>query len=147
MYTTGVSNLRYTTRIRASAHDLRVETGRYEKKGKQTTPLDKACRFCCAHNIRAQDSKASPTAHTSVTSRDTVKLVVEDEVHVLVVCPAYHHLRIQLSEELKCHLLLHQFSFIMYHPPLLKELSKYLDQCHKLRNPDRDTTAKIGKRR
>ena len=35
------------TRLRSSAHDLRVETGRYASKHKTPTVVDRCCRYCC----------------------------------------------------------------------------------------------------
>ena len=116
------------SRIRASAHDLKLETGRYTKVNK-TSVTDRACRFCCqpTENDAIQMLECLPMFETNVC--------METEEHVMTVCPGYHHLRTNLSEDLKCHLLLQQYSFIMYDPSLAKELGLYLKKSFIVRTP------------
>jgi hypothetical protein len=114
-------------RLRASAHDLRVETGRYATKTKSPTAIDKTCRFCCQPSDLEALKDLEGLPHFDP--------ILESEEHVLTVCPGYHHFRIVLSDELKCHLMLHQFNYIMGNPTIAKELGNYLHKCYKLRNP------------
>ena len=112
-------------RIRSSAHDLRIETGRYCNK-EQTIPSisSKACRSCC--DIKAvEELQHLPGFET----------VIEDEKHVISTCPLYHQLRLALTDSLKCHIMLQQYSYIMSNPPLAKELGIYLHHCFRVRNP------------
>ena len=120
------------SRIRASAHDLKVETGRYLKKDKTPSITDKLCRFCCS------DSEDT-IAFEDLPFYDPIP---EDEPHAMTVCPAYHHLRANLSDELKSLLLLHQFHVIMSHPTLGKELGLYLHRCYAVLNPKEGNTNK-----
>ena len=61
-------------------------------------------------------------------------LIFETEEHALTECPAYHHLRTALSENLKSLLMLKEYGLIMstHH---MNELGRYLSDCHRLRNP------------
>ena len=70
------------TKFRISAHQLRIETGRYERKKNQAGKIsilekeEKVCRYC---NL----SK------------------VEDESHFLLECPLYNHERSNLFNEIR----------------------------------------------
>ena len=61
-------------------------------------------------------------------------LELESEEHVVAKCPAYHPLRVALSENLKSQLMLKEYELIM--PSFHKEeFGRYLDDCYKFRNP------------
>ena len=111
------------SRLRSSAHDLNIEVGRYKKmKGESTA--DKACRQCC-NKEAIQDLQHLPDFQT----------IPEDEAHVLTTCPLYHELRLSLTDDLKCHLMLKQYGYAMSDLPLCKELGLFLYRCYKIRNP------------
>ena len=117
-------------RLRASAHDLRVETGRYITKNKVTTMVDRTCRYCCFGS-----DWSDLVGFEALPYFDPI---IESEPHVLTECPGYHHLRYMLSDELKSNLLLCQYGYIMQHPILAKELGIYLTKSFNLRNPKKD---------
>ena len=73
------------SKLRVSAHDLRVETSRYTK---QDTP--KYCRFCCDENAK-QLLDHLPFAEP----------LLENERHVLTVCEAYDEVRQSIPENLR----------------------------------------------
>ena len=116
------------SRIRTSAHDLRLETGRYSKANK-SSESDRACRFCCtpAESDILQLLESLPMFEPA--------FFIESEEHAMTECPGYHHLRTNLSDALKCHLLLQQYAFIMYDATLAKELGLFLKNSFNLRNP------------
>jgi hypothetical protein len=66
--------------------------------------------------------------------------IIESEEHVLTECPAYHHIRINLSENLLS-LLLKEYGTIMlsHHLP---EFGKYITDCHHRRNPKKNDQEK-----
>ena len=116
------------SRLRSSAHDLKVETGRYQVKGKRPPSLaDKSCRVCCNNEV-LKELEHLPGFET----------IIEDESHVITTCPKYHQLRSRLSNELKSHIMLHDFKYIMSEPQLVKEFGIYLHGCFKLRNPTKN---------
>ena len=119
------------SRLRGSAHDLKIETGRYNNGAKKPSIEDRACRFCCEYKN-----------YELLKELPEFEVIVESETHVLSVCPKYHHLRMALSDELKCHLMLHQFNFIMAHHHLSKELGHFFHKIYTLRNPKRDKKTK-----
>ena len=91
--------------LRSSSHRLNIETARYldyrvngSSKNKSKTSLSKAwsrcCKFCCTPEVELLQQL--PFAEEPI---------VEDERHVLVSCPAYHHLRIRLSDHIKSSIL------------------------------------------
>ena len=112
--------------IRSSAHDLRIETGRYVKKDHTPNPSERVCRYC--------SSKEGTSDFEDLPFFDPI---IENESHVMTVCPAYHHLRMRLSDDLKTHLLLHQFEYIMKSVSLAKELGMFLHKSYYFRNPDK----------
>ena len=91
--------------LRSSSHRLNIETARYldynvhgVSKSKSKTSLSKewsrCCKFCCTPDVELLQQL--PFAE---------KPIVEDERHVLVSCPAYHHLRIKLNDHIKSSIL------------------------------------------
>ena len=112
-------------KLRSSSHDLRIEKGRYTKC--IDNRIQKACRYCC--NISTLEYLAELPF--------SVDPVLETEEHALTECPKYHELRSNLSENLKSLLLLKAFGPIMssYH---IQEFGKYLTDCHRIRNPQRN---------
>ena len=111
-------------KMRSSSHDLRVETGRYV--GNHHDPTKKLCRYCCDNN------DGTMTAFVNLPFCED--LILETEEHALTECPAYHHLRSALSENIKSLLMLKEYRVIMstHH---MNEFGRYLVDCHRLRNP------------
>ena len=113
-------------KLRSSSHDLRVELGRYTKETGSNYKLSKACHFCSDINL-LEGLAELPFSEEPI---------LETEEHALTKCPQYHGLRSNLSENLKCLVLLKEYGAIMlsYHLP---EFGKFLTDCHRLRNPSR----------
>ncbi|KAL5266884.1 hypothetical protein ACHWQZ_G004054 [Mnemiopsis leidyi] len=91
--------------LRSSSHRLNIETARYLdynvngfSKNKAKTLLSKGwsrcCKLCCTPEVELLQQL--PFAEEPI---------IEDERHVLVSCPAYHHLRIKLSDHIKSSIL------------------------------------------
>ena len=121
-------NPKHIAKIRSGAHDLNLEKGRYATKNTIPTLVDKACRYCCPSSRKDNILAALEELPFHITP------ILESEEHVLTECPAYHHLRSVLSDNLKCLLLLKEYQAIMesYHT---KEFGKYLSNCYTFRNP------------
>ena len=123
-----LSNRSYRSQIaklRSSSHDLAIEKGRYGQ-----SPLDlsrKVCRFCCSNVNNTMINFEYLLCHEVP--------ILESEEHVLTECPAYHSLRVALSDNLKSLLMLKEFGIIMSSIHM-KELGRYLLACYKLRNPN-----------
>ena len=83
-------------RLRSSSHRLNIETARYSRTtrnlSKKNFNVDnyawlKCCKMCCDDNVAAiQHLPFAPEP------------IIEDEHHILVTCPAYHHLRAGASD-------------------------------------------------
>ena len=83
-------------RLRSSSHRLNVETARYaqtsqrlpnKKRSVDNSAWLKSCKTCCDENVLGLQQlpfAADP--------------IIEDERHILVTCPAYHHLRLDASD-------------------------------------------------
>ena len=62
-------------KLRVSAHDLHIETGRYKKPTK--TPVnERTCNFCTTNEV-------------------------EDEFHVILKCSYYENIRMEMLDKLK----------------------------------------------
>ncbi len=114
-----------TAKLRSSSHDLRIETGRYDRSN-HSNKAAKACRFC-------NDVDLLSLLEQLPFFEDPV---IESEAHVLTECPGYHHLRLKLSDNLKNLILLKAYNTIMstLH---LEEFGKYLTDSARHRNPTR----------
>ena len=84
--------MRVLSKIRMSAHKLYVETGRYHINRSKTT--NRACLAC-------SDKEEIELLHELPFCNE---LIIEDEMHVLRVCPRYHDLRLALSHSTKAKL-------------------------------------------
>ena len=91
------------TRFRISAHNLNIERGRYNTMDFGERTLAKTCRTCMESNAKDQMLHELPFYEP----------IIEDEAHVLVTCPKYHHMRIKLPTELLNNLLRHEFLELM----------------------------------
>ncbi len=58
-----------------------------------------------------------------------IEPILESEEHVLTECPAYHHLRSNLPDNLKNLLMLKEYGAIMT-SYLLPDFGKYLADCY-----------------
>jgi exonuclease III len=115
-------------RFRISAHDLNIEQGRYSTKESVPTIMDKICRFCCC-----EEDKTYIALFQAILP--DFNPIIESEQHVLTECPGYHHLRINLSDDLKCQLMQCNYMEMFYNPIMAKELGSYLAKCFLHRNP------------
>ena len=84
--------MRVLSKFRMSAHKLHVETGRYHVNRSKTS--SKAC-LACSDNEQIELLHELPFCN---------ELIIEDEMHVLRVCPKYHDLRLALSSSTKAKL-------------------------------------------
>ena len=75
-------------RIRMSAHKLKVETGRYFMNRENN--VNRACPVC-TNMENATLLSALPYYHP----------IIEDENHVLLTCPGYHNIRLELEDNIK----------------------------------------------
>ena len=123
------ANRKHLTRLRISAHDLNIERGRYATKDKPSSLLDRLCRFCYSKEDRTQLEllEELPCFNPNI--------ILETEQHLITECPSYHHLRLALSDHLKCQLLRCEYANILSHPTLAEELGCFLKKSFFIRNP------------
>ena len=82
------------TRLRISAHNLNIERGRYSRSD-NALAIQRLCPYCCTSDV----------AYLSELPFPDEDPIIEDEAHVLSTCPAYHHVRLMLPDNLKTALL------------------------------------------
>ena len=96
------------SKLRLSSHDLNIEKGRFERKKVE----DRLCNYC---NLKT----------------------IEDESHVLLVCPSYSNERIKFIEEVRKHVPDYKMDFnsIMgsRNPNVLFCLGKYIQKIFNAR--------------
>lgn len=120
---------RAIARIRSSAHDLNIERGRYKVHKQGHRILDRLCRFCCLNE------EESSEVLLLMEHLPFYEPILETEHHVLTECPAYHHIRYKLSEDLKSLIMCLEYGTIMEQPSLIDEFGVYLIKCYNLRHP------------
>ena len=123
-------------RLRSSSHRLNVETARYQrpaskhsthrKKGvPENKEWNRCCKVCCNDNVELLQQM--PFAESPIT---------EDEHHVLVTCPTFHHLRLQLNDHIKSSLLAWDERLSsLFEEPSVHEFSLYIHKIFQLRFP------------
>lgn len=105
----------HIAKIRMSAHDLKIETGRY------TGDNIRACRFCVA-------SQVTELLYELPMSDP----LVESEHHAIFHCPAYEELRSRSPPLLRNALLTNNITEL-FAPQTITQLNTYLDACRALR--------------
>ena len=113
-------------RLRSSSHDLNIERGRY-KPGKSL--MNRLCRFCCLNDV---DSKEVLEQAEFLPFFDPI---IETEHHALTECPAYHHIRMRLSDSTKSLLVRGDYGILMQQQELLNEFGNFLRRSYDYRNP------------
>ena len=84
------------TRLRISAHNLNIERGRYSRSD-NALAIQRLCPYCCTSDVAYLSELPFPDNYKDP--------IIEDEAHVLSTCPAYHHVRLMLPDNLKTALL------------------------------------------
>ncbi len=101
------------TRLRISAHHLRIERGRYERQnGKILPECNRICLYCNMNTV-------------------------ESEIHMVTECPLYKHLRTPMLKKLKLDTLSQKQIFTTLMSVKTKEIatifSRYISECFNLR--------------
>ncbi len=124
-------------RLRSSSHRLNVETARYlsskprSKLGLQSNnkKWNQSCKVCC--NTNTELLQELPFAEQPI---------VEDEQHVLVTCPAYHHLRGQVNDHILSSLLAWDERLpTIFEEPFVHELGLYVHRIFQIRFPKKSS--------
>ena len=130
---TGVDR-KHLARLRSSAHRLNVESGRYENRAiprNKQVYENKAWRQCC--KICCQDNLELLLQLPSIEPA-----FIEDERHVLTVCPAYKHLRDELGEYAQETLQAWDNRLsTLFEEPYVKEIGSFIRKIFELRFPKR----------
>ncbi len=114
---TNITHRTNLTRLRLSAHDLRIERGRYERENNKMLPENKRiCKFCTTDSI-------------------------EDEYHFVMSCPLYARKRQLLFDELSLNQLNEKEIFLKLMSSreniISSPFSKYVTECLDIRNTSR----------
>ena len=112
-YVENVSHRISLTKLRISAHPLRIERGRYERVNNRIVPeVDRICKYCPSGEI-------------------------ENEYHFVMTCSLYKELRSDLIAKLSLTHLSNDNLFLVLmsskSKTIAQEFSKYVDNCFKLR--------------
>ena len=78
----------------SSYHSYDIERGRYSRSD-NALAIQRLCPYCCTPDV----------AYLSELPFLDEDPIIEDEAHVLSTCPAYHHVRLMLPDNLKTALL------------------------------------------
>ena len=116
-------------KIRSSSHDLNVETARYTSNSKnERSPIyNSLCRFCC---------HSDTTIATNLFEAENLPFfstTIESERHISVECPAYHHVRLLLNDEVKSLLIRNDFKSLMENIEYAKEIGLFLLRSSEIR--------------
>ncbi len=100
---TNVQLMQSLSRLRCSNHCLEVECGRHAKH-ESVSRRDRVCRLCSLG-------------------------AVEDEDHMLLVCPAHHDIRCKFGQQLRKQLTLCSLLPELMHSAIQKVVALYLVSC------------------
>ncbi len=102
------------TKLRISAHQLRIERGRYERKNNRMLPEnERICNYC---NTNA----------------------IENELHFIMSCPLYNHIRLKLLKNLGLDRIpINEVFYTLMASQNMRvasTFSKYISDCIEMRN-------------
>ena len=124
------NQLKRLAQFRMSAHRYNIETGRYGIK--RDNILNRICRHC---------SNEDDLTLQLLSELPFYQPILEDEHHVLNICPMYNEGRIK-AKNIQSFLRSGLISSIFSNPLLTRELAQYLVTCYNKRFPKKDNTTK-----
>ena len=136
---TNVIKRKAAARLRSSSHRLNIETARYIKYSTkkrvdeyttaQNYIFEKRCKICTG--------SGSITNIKLLLELPYNDIIIEDEWHVLLCCPAYQHLRASLSPTLKILLWNDDYKKQLFNTneEIVNELLSYISNINKIRFP------------
>ena len=131
--------LKRLSQFRMSSHKYNIETGRYGKK--QTNILNRICEYCTT-----EDNETIGLLYEC----PFFEPIVEDENHVLNICPRYSEAREKLNKR-TCQLLQSAdgLAEIFQDEILIKDMAKFTRRCHYIKFPEDEgkESAKAPKKR
>ena len=116
---------RRLAQIRTSSHQLRIETGRYGTRRMDIT--NRTCQYCSSQDEVFLLSKLP-----------FFDPILEDENHVLNICPLYDHARRNIKHNTRTLIGDGNFQDIFKNPLHAKETARFLSRCHKLRESEHE---------
>ena len=122
----GYKDLKRLSQFRMSSHKYNIETGRYGKK--QTNILNRICEYCTT-----EDNETIGLLYEC----PFFEPIVEDENHVLNICPRYSEAREKLNKR-TCQLLQSAdgLAEIFQDEILIKDMAKFTRRCHYIKFPE-----------
>ena len=115
---------RHVTRLRISAHTLKIETGRYNTKRGNARLLEKVCDFCTEKTF----------SNTLLHELPFFDPIIEDELHVLVTCPKYNIPRSLIPLDILSSLLRHDILEVFNNKAYTFHLGRYIKNIFKARD-------------
>ena len=114
----------HVTRLRISAHTLKIETGRYNTKYDNARLLQKVCDFCTEEGL----------ADTLLHELPFFDPIIEDELHVLVTCPKYNIPRSLIPSDILSSLLRHDILEVFSNKAYTFHLGRYIKRIFKVKD-------------
>jgi hypothetical protein len=118
--------------LRSSSHMLNCETGRHGVN--REDPLKRLCGICSTPNREILHNMSELPMNNPI---------IEDEIHVLRVCPHYHDIRSALSHTTKT--LLFADVTKIFSSSAIQETAKYIAKIYSRRFPPKESTPKKKK--
>ena len=112
----------HVTRLRISAHTLKIETGRYNNKHGNARLLEKVCDFCSDEGL----------ANTLLHELPFFEPIIEDELHVLVTCPKFNIPRSLIPPDILSALLRHDMFEVFNNKAYIFHLGRYIKGIFKV---------------
>ena len=116
-------------RLRTSSHRLNNETGRYTSSN---TP-----NSCDLRNWKKCCSTCTDTNMEDIISLPFSDPITEDEWHVLITCPLFHHIRVSLADDIKSKLMIRDPKILseLFTEDHVNSLATYVLKIFKVRFP------------
>ena len=99
---------------------------------KENTVWRKCCKVCCSEDAQA------------LSHLPFFQPIIEDEQHVLGTCPKYHHLRMQLEDDIKSLIISWDTKELpkLFNETNVLKFSRFVRKIFKIRFPNEDTEGK-----
>ena len=121
--------------FRTSSHQYNIEAGRYGIN--KDSKLSRLCNYCCTNDNNALKL---------LSELPCFDPPLEDEVHILQICPKYKDHRNKLNQITKATLQeTNKIHTLFDNHTSVREIARFLTKCHNSRFPTTEKVKKVNK--
>ncbi len=123
-----IHDRKYMMQLRSSSHRLKIETGRYKPNNATVSDSERLCQRRCDFSTTVDVEPLCTLPFAEIP-------ILEDEHHVLISCPMYHKLRLDLDPPLKSLILRNHEHYLLFSSEYMRKMGHYVKNIFNIRFP------------